>query len=93
MPIVSASRDSKVVDEGVDEGRDQEGVYDSCMESDDSCMDDECVLSSSDESPSSCVHVLGVHTSAHARSIPEVTNPIKLGSSSVITNRNNLLVY
>ena len=39
------------------------------------------------------VHVLGVHTSAHARSTPEVTNPIKLGSSSVITNRNNLLVY
>ena len=92
MPIVFASRDSKVVDEGVDEESDQEGRYDSCMESDDSCMDDECVLSSSDESPSSCARV-GCAYFAHARSTPEVINPIKLGSSSVITNRNNLLVY
>ena len=44
MPIVSASRDSKVGAEGVDEESDQEGRYDSCMES-----DDEYVLLSSDE--------------------------------------------
>ena len=35
MPILSASRDSKVGGEGVDEESDQEGRYDSCKESDD----------------------------------------------------------
>ena len=75
MPIVSASRDSKVVDEGVDEGRDQEGEYDSCMES-----YDECVLSSFDKNVGSpfSIELCTCVGHAHSRSCP--LNPRNKGA-------------
>ena len=67
MSIVSASRDSKVGGEGVDEESDKEGRYDNCMES-----DDECVLSSSDEDVGTqfSIELCTCVGHAHSRSCP-----------------------
>ena len=75
MPIVSASRDSKVGGEGVDEDSDQEGEYDSCMES-----DDKCALSSSDEDVGTpfSIELCTCVGRAHSRSCP--LNPRNKGA-------------
>lgn len=92
MYIVSASRDSEVGGEGIDEESDQEGNYDSCMES-----NDECALPSSDEdvgTPFSIEWCTCGH--AHSRSCP--LNPRNKGALSlpvpcILPQLNPLLLW
>ena len=79
MPIVSASRDSKVGGEGVDKESDQKGEYDSCMES-----DDECVILSSDEDVGTpfSIELCTCVGHAHSRSCPLNSRNKALPSSS-----------
>ena len=75
MLILSASRDSKVGGEGVDEESDQEGRYDSCMES-----NDEYVLSSSNKDVGTqfSIELCTCVGHAHSRSCP--LNPRNKGA-------------
>ena len=74
MHIVSASRDSEVGGEGIDEESDQEGNYDSCMES-----NDKCALLSSDEGVGTPIFIEWCTCGhAHSRSCP--LNPRNKGA-------------
>ena len=74
MYIVSASRDSEVGGEGIDEESDQEGNYDSCMES-----NDECALPSSDEDVGASFSIEW-YTCGHAHSHSCPLNPRNKGA-------------